>query len=65
MTQHHERTSSGKLPDEKQLKQQAHDMSKATGEKRGHCYEAIAKHHGFGTYAAMRAQMKADGVIKP
>lgn len=35
------------------LKRQAHDMKKATGEKHGHCLEALAKQHGYGSWNAL------------
>ena len=49
------------IPGEAALKQQAYQLRKATGQSLGHCYEAIAKNRGFGTYAAMRAAMKSRG----
>jgi len=49
------------LPSEATLKAAAYEMSKNTGMKRGHCYEKIAKSHGFNNYAAMRAAMKTTG----
>jgi len=42
------------VPTETELKAMAYAMKQSTGMKIGHCYEAIAKQHGFKTYAAMR-----------
>ena len=46
------------LPALATLRQLAYDRKQATGCKLGHAYEAIAKEHGFRTYAAMREAYK-------
>ena len=51
-------------PTEAELKAIAYKMKQDTGDKIGHCYESIAKQHGFKTYAAMRAALKQIGKLK-
>lgn len=47
-------------PTKDALKKMAYAMKQSTGQKLGHCYEAIAQQYGYKTYAAMRSQMTKD-----